>query len=65
MTVHFFGSPKKTTVKIKQIRFFENRKKKTNKFFRKMTVHFFGSPKKTTVKIKQIRFFKIRKNINK
>ena len=27
MTVHFFGSPKKTTVKIKQIRFFKIRKK--------------------------------------
>ena len=57
MTFLFFGSPKKTTVKIKQIRFFENRKKKTNKFFRKMTVHFFGSPKKTMVKIKQNKIF--------
>ena len=57
MTFLFFGSPKKTTVKNKQIRFFENRKKLTNKFFRKMTVHFFGSPKKTMVKIKQNKIF--------
>ncbi len=60
MTVRFFGSPKKKTVKIKQIRFFKNRKKINKKlFFQNMTVLFLGSPKKTMVKIKRIRFFKI------
>ena len=62
MTVHFLGSQKKMTVKIKHIGFFKIRKiKKTNKFYRKMTVHFLGSRKKRWSKLNEIRFFKIQK----
>jgi hypothetical protein len=46
MTVHFFGSPKKTTVKIKQIRFFKNRKKHNKEVFSKNDRPFFRKPQK-------------------